>query len=275
MEVTALCVTLLMTVLLLLVTQVDSSYSQTADEAFPQVVPNRQQHFEYQSVVVSCEGLDGQTGWRVMKKIGGVVKTCAPSWSTSTGPCQIKHAIPAVDNGEYWCELGGGRKTNSVNFTATGVSVILDSPVLPVMEGDTVTLRCRQKQTSSSILTAEFFKDGHFMESSSAAEMTIHSVSTSNEGLYKCSISGAGESPESWLAVRAAREEEPRPSPQPSSHHAPQLSLLLCIVLSVLALLLLVGLLRFRKHQSATRGTTTSPSSCQSSSSTQADTPTM
>ncbi|XP_076581683.1 high affinity immunoglobulin gamma Fc receptor I-like [Chaetodon auriga] len=223
-------------------------------EAFPQVVPNRQQHFEYESVVVSCEGLDGLTGWRVMKKIGGVIKTCAPSWSTSTGPCQIKHAIPEVDSGEYWCELGGGRKTNSVNITATGVSVILDSPVLPVMEGDAVTLRCRQKQTSSSNLTAEFFKDGHFMESSSAAEMTIHSVSTSNEGLYKCSISGAGGSPESWLLVRAREDDEPRPSPQPSSHHTPQLSLLLYIGLSVLALLLLVGLLRFRKHQSAIRG---------------------
>uniref|UniRef100_A0A8C4DRI4 Ig-like domain-containing protein n=1 Tax=Dicentrarchus labrax TaxID=13489 RepID=A0A8C4DRI4_DICLA len=190
-----------MAVLLLLNAQVDFSYSQNADVDFPQVVPNRQQHFVYESIVVSCEGLEGLTGWRVMRNIRGVVKTCAASWSASTGPCRIKNVYPAVDSGEYWCEMGGRNKSNTVNITVTAGSVILESPVLRVTEGDNVTLSCRKKLTSSD-LTAEFFKNGHFMESSSTGEMIIHSVSRSDEGLYKCRISGAGESAESWLAVR-------------------------------------------------------------------------
>ncbi|XP_041820747.1 low affinity immunoglobulin gamma Fc region receptor II-a-like isoform X2 [Chelmon rostratus] len=265
MEATALCIRLLdgslvsplMTVLLLLVAQVDSSSSQTA--AFPRVDPNRQQLFQYEPIVFSCEGLQGLTGWRVMKKSRGVVKACSPNWLTSTGPCKIKNAIPAVDSGEYWCEMGR-KRSHSVNITVTDGPVILDSPVLPVMDGDAVTLRCRNR-TISSNPTAEFFKDGRFMERSSTGEMTLHSVSTSDEGLYKCSISGVGGSPESRLTVRAHEEEPP-----PSSHHAPQLSVLLYIGLSVLALLLLVVFWRFRKHQSVIRGATTSSSFQPSSS---------
>ncbi|XP_039679471.1 high affinity immunoglobulin gamma Fc receptor I-like [Perca fluviatilis] len=201
MEVTPLCIRLLMTMLLLLVAQVDYNYSQKADASFPRVVPNRQQHFEYESIVVSCEGLEGLTGWRVMRKIQGVTTTCSSTWSTSTGPCKINNAFPAIDIGEYWCEMGV-KKSNTVNITVTVGSVILESPVLPVMEGEAVTLSCRQKQTSTN-LTTQFFKDGHLMEKSSTGIMTIHSVSKSFEGLYKCRNSGAGESPESWLAVRA------------------------------------------------------------------------
>ncbi len=91
--------------------------------AFPQVFPNRQQHFQYESIVVSCEGLDGLTGWRVMRKIQGVVKTCASSWLTSTGPCKIKYVFPETDSGEYWCEMGG-KRSSSVNITVTGVQTV-------------------------------------------------------------------------------------------------------------------------------------------------------
>ncbi|XP_038550566.1 low affinity immunoglobulin gamma Fc region receptor II-b-like [Micropterus salmoides] len=175
-----------------------------------------------------------------MRKTKGSVITCASSWSTLSGPCQIKNAFPGPDNGEYWCETGR-KKSNTVNITVTAGSVILESPVLPVTEGDNVTLCCRTKQTSSN-LNAEFCKDGHFMESSSTGNMTIHSVSRSNEGLYKCSISGAGESAESWLTVRAT------PQPPPA---ASQLSLLICVGVSffLMALLPLVGLLLCRSHQ--------------------------
>ncbi|XP_078132114.1 low affinity immunoglobulin gamma Fc region receptor III-A-like isoform X2 [Sander vitreus] len=245
-----------MTVLCLLVAQVDFSYSQKADASFPQVFPNRQQHFEYESIVVSCEGLEGLTGWRVMRKIKGVITTCSSTWSTSTEHCKINNAFPASDSGEYWCEMGVP-KSNTVNITVTDGSLILESPVFPVMEGEAVTLSCRQKQTSTN-LTTQFFKDGHFMEKSYTGIMTIHNVSQSFEGLYKCSISGAGESPESWLAVRALGS-------QPSPHHGPQLSLLLCVGVAVFlaALLLLVGLLQRKKHQTITRDTLMSPSSFQ------------
>ena len=88
-----------------------------------------------------------------------------------------------------------------LNLSCSASSVFLKSPVLPVMKGDDVMLSCRKRENSSSI-TADFFKDGRLIRSSSTGEMSIHSVSKSDEGLYKCNISGAGHSPESWLAVR-------------------------------------------------------------------------
>ena len=88
-----------------------------------------------------------------------------------------------------------------LNLSCSASSVVLKSPVLPVMKGDDVMLSCRKRENSSSI-TADFFKDGRLIRSSSTGEMIIHSVSKSDEGLYKCNISGAGHSPERWLAVR-------------------------------------------------------------------------
>ncbi|XP_005462870.1 uncharacterized protein LOC102077382 isoform X2 [Oreochromis niloticus] len=79
-------------------------------------------------------------------------------------------------------------------------SVILEIPAVPVMEGEAVTLRCRNK-TSSSNTAADFYKNGVHNSSSSSRSMTIHKVLKSDEGLYKCKISGGGESPESWLSV--------------------------------------------------------------------------
>eukprot|EP00064_Thunnus_orientalis_P022078 superscaffoldBa00007143_g22261 len=185
-------------VLLLLVTQLHLTYSQKAD--FPQIVPNRQQHFQYKPITVSCEGLDGLTGWRVMRKIKGGVRICASTLEKSTGPCEITTAYPDYDSGEYWCEIEV-KRSNTVNITVTAGSVILESPVLPVMEGENVILRCRNKINSSN-LPADFYKDDFIIGSSSTGAMTIQHVSKSVEGLYKCSISGVGESSESWLAVR-------------------------------------------------------------------------
>ncbi|XP_042368700.1 low affinity immunoglobulin gamma Fc region receptor II-a-like [Plectropomus leopardus] len=245
MEVTALCVRLLMTVLLQLVARVDSSDSQKADAAFPRVDPNRPQFFEHESIMISCEGLQGLTGWRVMKKIKGDTRTCASIWSTSTGPCKIDTAYPDLDSGEYWCELGA-KKSSTVNITVTAGSVILESPVLPVTEGDAVTLSCRNKQMSSN-QTTQFFKNGYLMDSSPTGNLTIRSVSKSNEGWYTCSVSEGVSSPQSRLTVR-----EHTPSADKERHHDPPLSLPLCIgvaALIVALLLLLLGLLRWRKHQ--------------------------
>ncbi|XP_050923004.1 Fc receptor-like protein 4 [Lates calcarifer] len=200
MEVTALCIRLMMNVM---VVHVHLSYSHRA--VFPQVVPNRLQFFEYESIVISCEGLEGLSGWRVMRKLMGVSTICASSWETYTGACTIKNAF-AAESGEYWCEAAGRRTGDAVNITVTAGSVILESPVLPVMEGDDVTLSCRKKATSSN-LTADSYKDGLFLGSSSTGEMIIPSVSRSDEGLYRCNISGSGESPQSRLTVRGRHSD--------------------------------------------------------------------
>ncbi|CAI5678515.1 unnamed protein product [Oreochromis niloticus] len=87
-----------------------------------------------------------------------------------------------------------------VNLTVTGGSVILQSPVLPVMEGDDVTLLCKTKTTPSN-LPAAFYKDGSLIRKQPTGHMTMQHVSRSDEGLYKCDISGHGESPSSWITV--------------------------------------------------------------------------
>ena len=79
--------------------------------------------------------------------------------------------------------------------------MILESPALPVMEGESVTLLCRNK-TTSSVPIADFYKDGSLAATGYKGSVTIYNVSKSDEGLYKCNISDGGESPESWLAVR-------------------------------------------------------------------------
>ncbi|XP_078020083.1 uncharacterized protein LOC117245700 isoform X2 [Epinephelus lanceolatus] len=224
MEVTALCITLLMTVLFLLCAR-----DQKVDSAVLHIEPNRLQFFEYETVTFHCEGLKEEE------------LSCKSSSSLTSSmlSCAIKNAFPE-DNGEYWCEGKGGKKSNSVNITVTAGSVILESPVLPVEEGNNVTLTCRNKTTSSN-LTADFYKDGLFIRNSSTGKMPIHIVSKSDEGLYKCHISGAGGSPESWMAVR----EETTPTSSNPTSSGPTAWIVTTLLLMVL--LLVVGLLHLCK----------------------------
>lgn len=80
-------------------------------------------------------------------------------------------------------------------------AVIMETPVLPVMEGEAATLCCRIKSSPANS-PAVFCKDGMFIGTSSTGNMSIPRVYKSHEGLYMCRISGAGESPQSWLVVR-------------------------------------------------------------------------
>ncbi|XP_071314974.1 low affinity immunoglobulin gamma Fc region receptor III-A-like [Trachinotus anak] len=172
--------------------------------------------------------------------------------------CTIDKIYPE-DSGEYWCETERGERSNNVNIMITAGSVILESPALPVTEGDDVTLRCRNK-TNSTQFKAYFYKDGQLIHNGTAKEMKINNVSKSDEGLYKCSIQGVGPSPESWLTVRA--HTVPITSPpshkEPVSHDSdsPEVFILLWIVVTVLvvALVLLVGVgfLHVRKHRAWT-----------------------
>ncbi|XP_059210495.1 low affinity immunoglobulin gamma Fc region receptor II-a-like [Centropristis striata] len=225
MEVTALFTLLLLKFTLL------NSYTLKSDAAFS-ITPNRLQHFQFDTVSFHCEGSDGLSKLRIMKNSKESDPECDIETTTS---CTIQRAYPS-DNGEYWCE------NNRVNISVTAGSVILESPVLPVMEGQHVTLSCRSKTTSTN-LQADFFKDGRLIMKSSSAETTISNVSKSDEGVYKCSISGVGESPESWLAVREPHSKAPNP---------PKVLFLLWIAVTVLMLalvLLLMGFLHIRNRR--------------------------
>ncbi|KAM7366601.1 hypothetical protein PAMP_016031 [Pampus punctatissimus] len=194
------------------------------------VLPNRSQFLQYESLVVSCREVGDSSQWNVKRNRSTTInEDCPTSWNRRNESDCVINALYLSDTGMYWCESGAGECSAAVNITVTTGPVILESPAVPVMQGHNVTLCCKNTMTSSSNLTTDFYKDGFLMATSSTGNMTIHSVSKSDEGLYKCYISGVGESPGSWLTVRA------RPEP---SH-----SLLVCFLLPVVGFFLLLALL--------------------------------
>lgn len=104
------------------------------------------------------------------------------------------------------------KKTNKKNmktyFIFSAGLVILSTPTQPVVEGSDVTLHCIHKETAlkAKLKTElkhirDFYKNGLHLMTCYTNNMTIQNVTKADEGLYKCSISSAGESPESWLSV--------------------------------------------------------------------------
>ncbi|KTG03444.1 hypothetical protein cypCar_00029309, partial [Cyprinus carpio] len=83
---------------------------------------------------------------------------------------------------------------------------ILESPVHPVMEGDSLTLRCLYKHSTPANPRADFYKDGSLIQSQTT-EMIISTVSKSHEGFYYCKHPKRGESPKSWISVRGVSNE--------------------------------------------------------------------
>ncbi|XP_026225441.1 low affinity immunoglobulin gamma Fc region receptor III-like [Anabas testudineus] len=247
MEVTALCIKLLMIVMMLL-----CEHDQLVYAASLHIDPNKAQFFEYESVTFNCEGV---SYCEVVNASNGKIPSCnVTNERTATGSsCTIDRVYPA-DSGKYWFEAEGGERSNSVNIIVTDGSVILEIPALPVMEGEDVTLTCRNKMTSSQT-SAHFYNYDILISNSSTGYMTIHSVSTSDEGLYKCSISGAGESAESRLIVRDSEKETVTTSFKDTSTTSSKEMVTFSstsnpwIIVKVLLLLLLicVGLLHFVK----------------------------
>ncbi|KAL3050929.1 hypothetical protein OYC64_001245 [Pagothenia borchgrevinki] len=159
------------------------------------VTPSSSQVFRDERVSLRCE--DASDGWTVRRNTSINKRAeCGVDWGPPAGsPCTISSMDP-VDSGEYWCESPEGSPSNTITITVS--EVFLQSPVLPVMEGDDVTLTCRTKMANSS--SAEFYKDGVSIRTESAGHMTLLHVNRSDEGLYKCRVQGK-ESPESWLSV--------------------------------------------------------------------------
>uniref|UniRef100_A0AAX7SNJ5 Ig-like domain-containing protein n=1 Tax=Astatotilapia calliptera TaxID=8154 RepID=A0AAX7SNJ5_ASTCA len=170
-----------------------SLLSCTTNQARLTVSPSSSQFFEGVFVSLSCEEDDSSAGWTLRRNTSKRQRT---QWGEGAGSsCNIS-ITKQHDSGVYWCESREGPISNMVNLTVTGGSVILQSPVLPVMEGDDVTLLCETKTTPSN-LPAAFYKDGSLIRKQPTGHMTIQHVSRSDEGLYKCDISGHGESPSS------------------------------------------------------------------------------
>ncbi|XP_041634994.1 uncharacterized protein LOC121504350 [Cheilinus undulatus] len=236
--------------MVLLVAQINQSHSaQNADRVFPRITPDRLQFFEYETVHISCEELMGLTGWRVMHRHNKPTNShiCTPPASR----CTIEPAFER-HSGEYWCENNEGNTTGSINISVTAGSVILEVPARPVMEGSDVTLFCKNQKFQSEHI-ADFYKDDVSL-GSGYSHITIRNVSKSHEGLYKCSISGAAQSPESWLAVRKKENPKPNKEIQPPQKHSPHHSTILWIAVSIsltVIFLFVLGFFLCQKHQAS------------------------
>ncbi|XP_036419565.1 high affinity immunoglobulin gamma Fc receptor I-like, partial [Colossoma macropomum] len=193
-----------------------SRYSHTSDAVtltvsgesmslpvFLMVSPSRAQHFITDSLSLSCEGQSDSTGWRVRRYTHSEkVSDCSSGWGSVTKSTGSISSLNTSHTGVYWCESESGESSNPVNITVHNGDVILDSPVHPVTEGDPLTLHCLYRDPKPSNLTAEFYKDGSLLQTQTTGEMTIHTVSKSDEGLYHCKHPEKGESPQSWISVR-------------------------------------------------------------------------
>ncbi|KAK5614686.1 hypothetical protein CRENBAI_006277 [Crenichthys baileyi] len=210
MEVTSFCI--LMNMFIMLIEQTEHSYTAQKIE--------RLQFFEYESVTVQCKLIDGVNAWRVMRELHKARSTnSSDPCSSPASSCTIKPALER-HSGEYWCENDEGKRSGAVNISVTASLVILEIPTQPVVEGSDVTVPCIHKETEliAKLKTElnhirDFYKNGFHLMTCYSSNMAILNVTKADEGYYKCSISGAGESPESWLAVSkpltAPNEESP------------------------------------------------------------------
>ncbi|XP_056431888.1 low affinity immunoglobulin gamma Fc region receptor III-A-like [Gadus chalcogrammus] len=155
------------------------------------ISPSRTQFFKRESLTLCC-GADER-----------IMTNSKSACSQKIHECNIKLA-GVHHSGSYWCDSNSGERGEAVNITVTEGSVILESPVHPVPEGTSVTLRC--KSSNQSVVTPinqsyTFSRDGRLIGVGLTGEMSFAAVNRSHEGLYTCTFSGV-ESPGSWLAVR-------------------------------------------------------------------------
>ncbi|XP_017158948.1 uncharacterized protein LOC103460740 [Poecilia reticulata] len=188
--------------------EVMSHWISSVSPAALTVSPSRSQFFRGESVTLKCEDGNISDGWTVMRnRTGGTRTQCDKGgWGKPVGStCSI--TLHPSDSGVYWCESTSGSSpssSSSIQLSVSGGSVILQSPVLPVMEGDDVTLSCRAKSPAHN-LPAAFYKDKVVIGHGASGNFTLKTVKRSDEGFYKCSISDQGESPSSWIWVKALR----------------------------------------------------------------------
>ncbi|KAL6456619.1 hypothetical protein MHYP_G00351630 [Metynnis hypsauchen] len=187
---------------------------------------------EGDSVTLSCEVTGSSTGWtfswyravlyrqglQQIRDVHGNVlyhvellldsrREAGGSYTLS--PAALNHT------GVYVCRAERGEPAYQTQYSTaqtlwiTDGDVILDSPVHPVTEGDSLTLRCLFRSTKLSNLTADFYKDGSLLQTQTTGEMIIRTVSKSDEGLYHCKHPERGESPQSWLSVRGDSAAQP------------------------------------------------------------------
>ncbi|KAK3545315.1 hypothetical protein QTP70_003668 [Hemibagrus guttatus] len=155
------------------------------------------------SVTLSCTLKPHSAGW----KFYWIKPTQSSETETETHHYFIS-SVRVSDGGQYKCRA---RRGNTVYYTdysdalwvnVTDGDVILDSPVHPVTEGRPLILRCLSRSKKIPDSGVDFYKDDSILQNQTTGEMTISSVSKSDEGFYHCKHPERGESPKSWVSVR-------------------------------------------------------------------------
>ncbi|XP_041821469.1 low affinity immunoglobulin gamma Fc region receptor II-b-like isoform X2 [Chelmon rostratus] len=191
------------------------------------VTPDRAQHFSSKPVSLSCEG--NSTEWTVRRySEAGHLSNCS-TWGAMSGSTCSLH-MHKNKTTVYWCETASGEFSNAVNITVQYKDIILESPVHPVTEGNSVTLVCKLRN-GTFISNVFFYRNGDLIQSDRGGELQISAVSKSDEGFYKCEHSGS-ESLQSWVAVKMSGQES-------SSFPLPLIIGLICGLLLIILLLLL------------------------------------
>ncbi|KAK2899602.1 hypothetical protein Q8A73_012731 [Channa argus] len=193
------------------------------------IQPDRSQFFRYENISLSCAGSADFNKWTVRRNTSTKVsQPCRGGFGDPQESSCIKKDIFTIDSGLYWCESEDGNEcSNTLNITMAAGAVILESPALPVTEGDEVTLHCSHKKRfdpqPTSDFSATFFKDGVFIGTEAEAKMILPSVKQSDEGFYKC------KHPQKESQHRLFRPvPTTHPPPSPPSTSLPKL---VCVIL--------------------------------------------
>nr|XP_004576180.1 uncharacterized protein LOC101474494 isoform X2 [Maylandia zebra] len=177
------------------------------------IQPDRTQFFRYESFNLTCGAPGNFTSWRVKRNTStGSFVPCQNNWGRPNGSSCINPKVFSLDSGLYWCE-SELECSNVLNISVDTGVVILESPALPVTEGDKVILRCSYKeiwvQHSSSDFNATFYRNGIFIGRLPEGQMILETVSKSHEGFYKCQHPTKGASPQTWLGIRERTKTPP------------------------------------------------------------------
>lgn len=188
------------------------------------LVPNRSQFFQYEKVSLSCS-----SNWTILRNTS--LHKNQRTTNQNRSSWFFNNNIYYRDSGVYWCQSEDGECGAAVNITVTAGSIILDSPLLPVTEGQNVTLQCiidpNNKATSEE--TFQFFKDGLWIGNSSSGDLSLSSVSVEDSGFYMCRC-GDELSTERPLQVTAERPQLLAPPPSPLQPMKIPLYRLLCFL---------------------------------------------
>ncbi|KAM9717610.1 uncharacterized protein ACNS7B_021241 [Menidia menidia] len=177
------------------------------------VSPSRTQFFQYENFTLSCEQEGNRSEWKIKRNTSTQLNEDCPSISNEgNGSWCLVPDLYTSDSGVYWCESAAGC-SHSINISVIVDGLILESSVLPVDEGEDVTLLCIAPPLLPPLppgLTrpppglTHFYRDQLPVGKSLSGSLTLRAVSKSDEGLYSCSRAGGGGSAHSPLLVREA-----------------------------------------------------------------------